>query len=233
MADGATAGLAKATLRVKVGDPPRKELKFLYNPTEYTITKGTTWNRPQAKGAKSAGRPEFGGTNPQTVQLEIFFDDWEAGAGTVADDVACLLEWTKPTGKSVGKKKPEPPILALEWGTNPALGTFQGALKSITAKYTLFDDQGMPIRATANITLEEIPVDQPKQNPTSGSRSSYRSHVLRDGDSLSSIAYNEYGDPGLWRGLAVANGIDDPLRVPVGISLLIPEQTEAKRLGQS
>jgi nucleoid-associated protein YgaU len=233
MADDATAGLAKATLRVKVGDPPRKELKFLYNPTEYTITKGTTWNRPQAKGAKSAGRPEFGGTNPQTVQLEIFFDDWETGAGTVADDVACLLEWTKPTGKSVGKKKPEPPILALEWGTNPALGSFQGALKSITAKYTLFDDQGMPIRATANITLEEIPVDAAKQNPTSGGRHGYRSHVLRQGDSLSSIAYDEYGDPSLWRALAVFNGLDDPLRVPIGISLLIPEGTEAKRLAES
>ena len=91
----------------------------------------------------------------------------------------------------------------------------------------------MPIRATANITLEEIPVDTGKQNPTSGGRSGYRSHVLRDGDSLPSIAYDEYGDPTLWRGLAVANGIDDPLRVPVGISLLISEATEAKRLAST
>ena len=48
------------------------ELRFLYNPTEYTVTKGSTWSRPQTSGAKSTTRPQFGGTNPQTLQMEIF-----------------------------------------------------------------------------------------------------------------------------------------------------------------
>jgi len=229
MADG---GLSKAALRVVAGAATATELTFLYNPTEYTITKGSTWNRPQTKGAKSTGKPEFGGTNPQTVQMEIFFDAWEHNTPSIAADIAVLLDWTKPTSESVSKKKPEPPILSFAWGTNPALSDFRGYLKSVTAKYTLFDDKGQALRATANITLEEVPTQPTKTNPTSGGRSGYRSHLLKDGDSLQSIAYREYGEPNLWRALAIINGIDDPLRLRNGTSLLVPEIVEASRLAE-
>ena len=69
MSASGEAGLSKATLRVVSGTPKRTELRFLYNPTEYTVTKGSTWNRPQTTGAKSATKPQFGGTNPQTLQM--------------------------------------------------------------------------------------------------------------------------------------------------------------------
>ena len=223
-------GLSKAALRVVAGSPNVKELPFLYNPTEYTISKGSTWNRPQTKGAKSSGKPEFGGTNPQTVQMEIFFDSWEQNATTIAESIAILLEWTMPTDDSRSKGKPEPPILAFGWGSNPALRNFRGYLKSITAKYTLFDGKGKPLRATANITLEEVPTEVAKGNPTSGGRYGYRSHVLREGETLHSVAYREYGDAAMWRALAVYNDLDDPLRVPIGTSLLVPEIVEASRL---
>jgi nucleoid-associated protein YgaU len=230
MAANGAGGLSKATLRVDVGETSRTELRFLYNPTEYTVTKGATWNRPQTKGAKSTGKPEFGGTNPQTVQMEIFFDDWEAREGTIAEDIAALLEWTKPTSQSVQRRRPEPPILVFEWGENPALTNFRGYLKTVTAKYTLFDDEGKPLRATANVTLEEVPTEAAKTNPTSGGRLGYRSHVVQEGESLHSLAYREYGDPALWRALALYNELDDPLRLPVGTRLLVPEVAEASRL---
>jgi nucleoid-associated protein YgaU len=47
-------------------------------------------------------------------------------------------------------------------------------------------------------------------------------HVVRDGDSLQSIAYAMYGDPTRWRTIAEANGIDDPLAVRRGRTLSIP-----------
>jgi hypothetical protein len=230
MAGSGTAGLAKAALRVVAGSATTTELQFLFNPTEYTVTKGATWNRPQTSGARSATPPQFGGTNPQTVQMEIFFDDWEQHRGTVADKVATLLEWTKPTPVSVTQKKPEPPILAFEWGTNAALAGFRGYLKTVTAKYTLFDPSGTPLRATANITLEEVPTDPKKTNPTSGSHLGRRTHLLIEGESLQSIAWAEYGDPTLWRALATVNGLDDPLRVAIGTSILVPTISEASRL---
>ena len=40
---------------------------------------------------------------------------------------------------------------------------------------------------------------------------------MLSGDRLASIATSEYGDPGNWRAIADANGIDDPFQVrPAG-----------------
>ena len=47
-------------------------------------------------------------------------------------------------------------------------------------------------------------------------------HLVREGDSLASIAFAAYGDPTLWRTIAEANEIDDPLRLPRGRALAIP-----------
>lgn len=221
---------SKAKLRVVAGEPEVMELRFLFNPSEYTITKGATWNRPQSSGAKSATKPQFGGANPQTVQMEIFFDDYEQNEGNVAADVATLLEWTKPTKASVNKKKPEPPILTFEWGGNEALAAFNGYLKAVSIKYSMFDGSGKVLRATANVTLEEVPIEVKRTNPSSGGPSGRGRYVLGDGESLHSIAFREFGDAALWRGLAAFNGIDDPLRVPVGTSVLIPTIAEADRL---
>ena len=224
-------GLTKACLRVVEGKATPSELSFSFNPSEYSIAKSSTWSRPTTKGAKSSGKAEFGGANPQTLQMEIFFDAW-GGGGTegVAQKVATLLNWVKPTDESVDKKSPRPPILTFEWGSNSALTGFRGYLKSVTAKYLLFDLKGNPTRATATVTLEEAPVPAPKTNPTSGGPAGRRIHVVRDGDSLQSIAYAEFEDPSYWRSIAEYNGLDDPFRVRAGTALRIPNPIEAARL---
>jgi nucleoid-associated protein YgaU len=48
------------------------------------------------------------------------------------------------------------------------------------------------------------------------------------GDTLTSVAQQEYGDPGLWRALADANGVDDPMRLPAGARLLVPPRARAR-----
>lgn len=222
--------LQKAGLRVVAGDARTSHLTFTYNPTEMSTSKTATWNRPTTNAANDATQPQFAGVQPQSVQMEIFFDAYEDLFGDVSDDVKTLFEWTKPTSSSANKKQHNPPILTFEWGSNKVLADFRGYLESVSAKYTMFRPDGTPIRASASITLKEIPVDTPGQNPTSGSLNSRRSHVLGDGDSLQSVAYREYGNPALWRSLALFNGIDDPLRLVAGSSILIPSAGEAARL---
>jgi Contractile injection system tube protein len=222
--------LQKAGLRVVAGQARTSKLTFSYNPSEMTTSKSATWNRPTTNAADDATDPQFAGVQPQAVQMEIFFDAYEDLFGDVSDDVKTLFEWTKPTSTSAKKRQHNPPILSFEWGSNKVLADFRGYLETVSAKYTMFRADGTPIRATASITLKEIPVDKPRQNPTSGSLNSRRSHVLRDGDSLQSVAYREYGNPAMWRSLAVFNGIDDPLQLIAGSSILIPSAGEAARL---
>lgn len=224
MSDGCTI----AALRVVEGTVTgASELWFHFNPGEYTVDKSSTWTRPQMKGGKQTGKPEFQGANAQTVKMEILFDRYVAS--DVATCISTLIEWVKPTEDSVAKKKPQPPILVFEWGDNPALTSFRAYLKSVSAKFLLFEPDGTPLRATATVTLEEVPIPAPKQNPTSGSIHGRRTRLLAEGDTLASIAWAEYEDPTLWRGIADFNGIDDPLRVRSGQSILIPTADEARR----
>lgn len=220
--------MAKASL-VEV-DGNKSELQFHFNPKEYSLSKSATWNRPTNKSAKSSAKPEFGGVQPQTVTMELLFDDWEKPSPTLINDIEKLMNWLKPSDKSLDKKKPQPQILKFQWGSNHSLSEFHGFLKSVGVKYTMFKSDGTPVRATANITLEEVPTDAKGTNPTSGSIAGRRTCVVGAGDSLHSIAFGEYGNANLWRAVALFNGIDDPLRVGAGTRLLLPSADEAMAL---
>ncbi len=221
---------AKGTLRVVEGTVSGpSELQFHFNPGEYAVAKSASWSRPQVRGGRDTGRPEFQGANPQTLSFETLFDDSVTTGRGVAADVSTLLDWVKPTDDSIAKQRPQPPIVQFEWGDNPAITAFRGYLKQVQARYLLFDPTGKPLRATASIQLEEVPVEQPRQNPTSGAIHGRRTHTVGEGETLASVAWQEYQSAALWRGLADFNGIDDPLRVPPGTVLLVPTYAEAKR----
>lgn len=231
---GIPSGLAlqKAMLIVVDGIGVPMSLRFQYNPTEYTISKSAQWTRPETSGSESTTNPQYSTSLPATVQMEAFFDAFEEPAGDVSKDVETLLQWTRPTPPSIAKGKPQPPLLAFQWGVSQVLTDFRGFLKSVNARYTMFRTDGTPIRATANITLEEVPLDVRRQNPTSGSLLGRSSHLLREGETLHSIAHAEYGQAAYWRGLAAFNDVEDPLRLQPGSTLLIPSASEAARLSE-
>ncbi len=192
MADDSSK-MVKAYLKDEDGG---KTLAFKFNPTEYSVKKSGSWNAPgRSMGTKGGAKPNYLGSNPQSVSLQIFFDDWESGKDDVVQDHKFYLE-------------------------------------SVSAKYIMFKSDGTPVRATADISLKEIPTDPPPTNPTSGSIHARRSHLIAQGDTLQSIANREYGKPGLWRGLAAFNDIDDPLRLQLGSHILLPSMEEAAEQGK-
>lgn len=224
------SGLTRGALVALDNGLPFGELRFSYNPTEVATSKAATWHRPTTNSAESATSPEFTGAQPQTVDMELFFDAWSDPAGDVSTEVNKLLSWTRPTPASRSRRLPSPPVVTFRWGTSRALADFKGYVKSVNARYTMFRLDGTPIRATCKVTLEEVPSEPAGQNPTSGSLDSRRGRVLGDGDSLASVAYQEYGEAALWRALAQFNGIDDPFGVASGTRLLVPSIAEARRL---
>jgi nucleoid-associated protein YgaU len=203
------------------------QLSCRFNPREYTITKSSKWTKTPAKGAKSAPKQEFLGAQPRSMQMELFFDAWESKSASVAKDVDTLLGWTNPTQKSISANKPNPPIVVFHWGTTASFDAF---IKQVTAKFTLFQPDGTPLRATVGVSFEEVPAEQSPQNPTSGGSAGRRTHVLCAGETLPLIAYREYGDPALWRAIALENNVDDPLRIPLGHRLQLPPIDRAEEL---
>lgn len=195
------------------------EVEFTFNPKEYTHAKSANWKRDPKPGAKSAGMPEFTGTGPGTLTLECFLDGTADAHPTVGATIETLLSTVKPLTSSVSQKKPTPPWVAFLWG---GAEPFIGIMKTVSAKITMFRPEGDPLRAVVSLTLEEMPTEAPRQNPTSGGPDTRRQHLVVDGDALPLVATREYGDPNAWRAIAEANGIDDPLRLAVGTRLLLP-----------
>ncbi|MGW5355674.1 CIS tube protein [Streptomyces sp. NPDC004031] len=210
--------------------PACGRIDFQFNPKELSLTKAATWNRTPAKGAKSAGPPEYQGPQPSKLTVEMFLDASDTHDTSVVRTVEQLFACCVPTGQTRQQKRASPPWVVFHWG---GLTGFPGYVSQVQANYTLFTTSGVPIRAVCQVTMEEISGDTPGQNPTSGALHPHRVHKVSSGDTLAVLAWREYGDPAAWRVIAEANGIDDPIRLAHGRELLLPAVEEIDRLRQS
>jgi nucleoid-associated protein YgaU len=197
-------------------------VNFPYNPKDFSYTKAAQWERKPAKGAKTAATPEFKGSSPVSLTVEIFLDGYEQGKD-VSDDIETLNSCCRPLDNSIQSKKPSPPWVIFGWGSVVHLTAI---VKSVAVKCTMFAPDGTPLRATCTVTMEEVVADSFRQNPTSGGLRTVRSCLMVEGDTLAAVAYREYGQAGWWRPIAEANGIDDPLRVRAGTRVLVPDIDE-------
>jgi len=115
-----------------------------------------------------------------------------------------------------------PPPVAIYWGKETVM---QSAVAvSLSLKYTLFDGKGRPVRATAALTLREHR-SASQQVADTRAQSPDKSNVatVRVGDTLPGIAFREYGDATLWRPIATANRIANPLALTAGQGLIVPK----------
>jgi hypothetical protein len=194
-------------------------IEFQFNPKELTLAKSAQWARETGKGNRKSGPPQYQGPQPSKLTLEMFFDASEKQDDSVLKRVEQLFACCVPTATSHDQKKGSPPWVLFRWG---GLTGFLAYISSVSAKYTVFTTSGLPVRAVCTVTLEELAGETPRQNPTSGGPVPRRVHTLVDGDTLPAIAFREYGNASMWRAVARANGIDDPLRLPVGSTVLLP-----------
>jgi nucleoid-associated protein YgaU len=201
-----------------------------FNPKELTISQSARLPAPPNPAA-TGGTPaaDYRGANAQTISMDLLFDEWEAVAGDVTPLVDMLLSWTLPVAVPTAEEPSEPPWVEFRWG-KALFGTFH--LKQASVKYTMFRKNGTPVRALATVTLQKIATEgpPPPTNPTSRGAPGWRTRMVLEGETLHSIAFQAYGHPKFWRGLADFNGIDDPLRVGVGSTLLIPPRSDVNGL---
>jgi hypothetical protein len=221
---------AKLVIVENFPDSEPYELEFMFNPTEYSLTQPVTVSQSRT-AATPGGTMQYGGAGPMTLNLTMFLDDFASARGDVTPKVSTLLEWTKPTAWSLLPPiKPEAPILRFVWGGNPQLATFKGFLSNVNATYLLFRKDGRPVQAKVVITIQGQQERADGTNPTSRATSnSRRTRTTIAGDTLQSIAFGELGKATYWRAIAELNGIDDPLRVGPGVTLLIPSLADAAR----
>ncbi len=227
----AAARTSRARAQLTIMEPPSDvgakpggtlaRLTLQFNPATLSLRKSTEWRRTPSRTAGESALPEFVGSGPRALSLDVFLDATATHDNSVEKAVEQLMTACVPTPSSLGRKKPSSPWVRFDWGTSRTT-SFDGVLSSLSVSYTLFDVDGKPLRATCSLSIEEASVDPAGQNPTSGSREARRTHTVVAGDSLPLLAWREYGDATAWRTIAEANGIDDPMHLPPGSELLVP-----------
>jgi hypothetical protein len=217
-------GYVKAQLKIEGGDT----IQVLFNPTEYTITKGNNWTFDPIKG-NSLPKGKFGGGKPREMQVNLLLDQTlPNGKLSVKDITDKLFKMMEVRGSGgAGGGDAVPPLVSFMWGE---MIPFKAACTSLTVAYQLFEPNGTPIRADVKLALTQAETassassgsKNKKQNPTTRSAGGLGVHVVKDGDTLQSVAHVTYGDPGRWRLIAEANGVDNPLHLRRGTALNLP-----------
>lgn len=186
-----------------------------------------------------------GGQAPKTPKFQ--FKGYLVASGAadmvsskVMHDALTLQLWCSASpsappggGNAGGSNRPHPPptvdkkIVTFDWGE--AFKQIKGQITAVTVEFLTFDDQGWPLIASIDVTLQTESDYKPPQNPTSGGLAPIGAHEVIAGDSLPSVAFGAYGQARYWRHIARENGIDDPMRVAPGTMLRLPVLTELTR----
>jgi phage tail protein X len=161
--------------------------------------------------------------------MQLFFDTYDTKdeAKQKKDvrkeytDAIWELMMIDPTLKDKKATKGRPPKVHFQWGK---AWSFDAVITSLKQTFTLFLPDGTPVRATLDVTFQQVKDAKlfPKQNPTSGGDGGERVWTVNEGDSLAWIAYKEYGDATQWKRIADANRLAQVRRLPPGMVLEIP-----------
>lgn len=251
---GRTGALEKLTIwyEVKAGPFKRgsyRSIQALFNPSQLRYENRAEWRATGTAAQSVAGgfqRMEFQSTPPATLHVDLFFDTYEgapqvgtggllaglrkalvanlpfsAGTRSFAD----VTQYTEEVAKLVHVQSElhRPPVCRLQWGKTML---FEGVLTQLNQDFTFFMPDGTPVRATLGCTFMAYRTfDKAVTEVELHSADVAKQRIVSRGDSLDSIAVEEYGDASQWRAIARENDIDNPRALTPGQVLVIPKLT--------
>ncbi|NEQ50598.1 MAG: hypothetical protein F6K11_10770 [Leptolyngbya sp. SIO3F4] len=125
-------------------------IEFMFNPTELSFTR--TMNLNSCGGARTeSGIPKvsFGSAKAETLELKgLVFDTYETGENVINKHIQSFQKAVEFLDN-----EERPPMYIFAWGKQEYLRCF---VQSLTYTLTMFLPDGTPVRATVDITLQEI-----------------------------------------------------------------------------
>lgn len=223
----------KAFFRVHWHSQAAETIDVLFNPTELSFEKSVKHARIDIPGLDTP-LLQFIRGEPEKLSLELFFDTTESGAASGATSVTALTDRIYELTK-IEPDRHAPPVCEFCWNskfpgadTSSAIGnqkrnSFKCVVEKVSQAFTLFSPQGVPLRATLDVTLTEYKtLEEQVQQLNRNSPDRSQVYVFEQSDTLSSIAGQHYSRVTEWRRIADENGIDDPRRIDPGLVLTLP-----------
>lgn len=201
-----------------------QRIEVLFNPDEYTINKDNNFAQASVPGLSSP-LLQFVSGNLRTLEMELVFDSLEQhkhANRTVNAAQSDVRKLTQPVVDlmAITPDTHAPPAVLVSWGGL----TFTGVLAKVSQKFTMFLETGVPIRARLHVTFQEWKTALQEAKEVRRQTADYtRRYRLAQGQTLSQVAALFYGDPAMWRPIAIANQLSDPRRLPTALLLAIPK----------
>jgi Contractile injection system tube protein len=129
-------------------------IDFMFNPTELEFSRSMQFNRDQgARTSKGLPKVSFAYPEPYSLNVSnITFDTYESG-----DNVMTHINKLRKAVEFIDSAE-RPPIYLFTWGSQKYITCF---VKSLRYKLTLFLPDGTPVRAVADLSLEEVDATTP------------------------------------------------------------------------
>jgi hypothetical protein len=188
------------------------ELQVLFNPKEYVIEKKTPWTELNVFGMDSPP-VQFTMGERKRLSMELIFD--------TSEEKTDVREYTNKmeTFMMVNAQEHRPPLLRFTWGNL----SFECVLEDLVQRFTLFMNDGTPLRSILKVVFKEYSTAAAQLSHTRRESADHTKRmIIREGESLSSLAAREYHDPSKWRVIAEANRIEDPENIKQGTIVELP-----------
>jgi hypothetical protein len=204
--------LARATLTpLDINSGSRgTPIDVCFNPKEYSLEKTVNWKPQDSKG--DAQIVQYDTPSPMTLSVTLQFDTYEERV-SVRDKYVRKIEALTLVGHQTvhgffGGDSEEagttPPMVLFTWGNFK----FKGVVDSLSQKYTMFLQDGTPVRAEVSLKIRNA-LD--KQESPGNVKQDEQEVVVPQGMRPDQVAAATYGDPTKWPQLMSDNGVDDPL----------------------
>jgi hypothetical protein len=217
----AAMALEKMTIRAETAPGAfGTQIQALFNPQTLTITKATMW-RSSPKPGSDTSTAQFLYGEPAMLTVELFFDTYERRQRVTEHTQAVFALTTIQEHGELHR----PPLCRLQWGNFNISDIYQceWVLQNLTQQFSLFLADGTPVRATLGCTFQQWRSDAIEARLLDKKSADVaKTRTVRRGETLSSIAAEEYQDPTRWRPIAEANGLNDPRQLQPGQVLVIP-----------
>lgn len=224
--------LEKAYLEVDKDDSRAankgKKLEFQFNPETIKVNRvqARTSTATQGLDTKKEDQNAAPQQDSTLVISNVIFDTYETKPfDSVYDKYIKMLEMMG--GYDQGKHAPA--VLVFHWGkfseAHKGNSKLKCKLDGFNVEYTMFLNDGTPVRAKCDLTLR-LGLSGKEQQANSSTTSLSPDHAklvtVKRGSTLADIAAAEYENPAEWRRIAAANNIDDPLSLIPGTKLIVP-----------
>lgn len=215
--------------RAKIEVESGSDIYVMFNPSEYNLDASVNYSNVNVPGIDGPITQYISGAQ-DTLSIQLMFNTYKPPRfdpvvkAVVPVPQVMMEDVSRYTSRiyeltRIKSALRRPPVCTFKWGSL----RFKGVVTDVKQKFTMFLDNGKPVRALVDVTFKSV-LDLKSTSKASpwGGLDGTTFKILDEVSSLWQVAYDVYQDADKWKNIAKANKISNPLDIVPGMSLKLP-----------